>query len=100
MRGDVPAPVALGGSHGNSLPIQRLSRGPAEGAGSGPQKEHRPLTFKELIGWDRPGGDHHPKPPHPSMGGSKRQGETGAWRAQGSRKRRGGSRRRLGLEGA
>ena len=44
------------------------------GAGSGPPKEHRPLAFKELIGWGRLEGDHHPVPPLPSMGGSKRQG--------------------------
>lgn len=36
-----------------------MSLGPAEGAGSGSQKEHMPLTLKELMAWCRPEGDHH-----------------------------------------
>ena len=72
-----------------------MSLGPAEGAGSGSQKEHMPLTLEELMAWCRPEGDHHrtlaatPMPPFTRMGGSERQeGKAGAWRTRGGRKRR------------
>ena len=66
-------PTLYAHSVAGKMDAQHLSRAPAEGAGSGPPKEHRPLAFKELIGWGRLEGDHHPVPLLPSMGGSKRQ---------------------------